>query len=520
MGDAGTETSASDPDWEALGRSWWSHVRLLADDAMEGRGTGSPGYQRAADYVADQFRASGLEPAGVVGYRQPVDFEVFQLDEAASSLSLIRTGATQPIKLREEAQFAVSSGTVADLEAEATFVGYGLEIPEHGYNDLAGLDLGGKIAVYFSGGPSDLPATIKAHYQSLPERFGALRRAGVVGAVAIPNPRVPDIPWGRLATGLLLPRMELKEVDPRDPRPLQLAVVFNPERLDLLLAGSGHSVSDVVDGLGGPGPLPRFPLAVRLRTHVKVRRSTARCTNVVGLLPGSDPTLRSEYVVGSAHLDHLGIGEPVNGNPIYSGAMDNASGVAALIEIARAIKASGAKPKRSLLFLVVTGEEKRLLGSEYFTKHPSISGRIVADLNMDMFLPLYPLKHLEVHGLGESSLGPTLRDVASEVGVETHPEYVPDQAVFIRSDQYNFVRAGVPSLMVSIGYQKGSSEEETFKTFFRERYHSPADNVNQPVNLVTAAQFTDLLGRVMLQVANNPRRPSWNADSFFRKFAR
>jgi len=512
--------SLSDPDWEARGRSWWSHVRVLADDATEGRGTGTAGYQRAADYVAERFRNAGLEPAGQDGYRQPVEFQVFQLDEPASSLSWIRDGITRPIKLREEAQIAVTSGTVSDLEAEAVFVGYGLEIPERDHHDLAGLDLRGKIAVSVLGGPSGLPATIKAHYQSIRERLLGLRRAGAVGSALVPNPKVPDIPWARLATGLLLPRMELKELDPGDPQYLPFAMAFNPDRLDLLLEGSGHSVAELIGSLGGTGSLPRFPLAGRLRAHVAIRRSEARCSNVVGVLPGSDPVLRHEYVVVSAHLDHLGVGEPINGDPIYSGAMDNASGVAALIEIARLMKTSVARPKRSIVFLAVTGEEKGLLGSQYFARHPGVSGRIVADLNVDMFLPLYPLRHLEVMGLGESTLGPTLRDVAQKVGVETHPEYIPDQAIFVRSDQYNFVKAGVPSLMISIGYQQGSTEEETFKAFFRDRYHSPADDAEQPVNLATAGQFTDLLRQMMLRVANDPRPPSWNPDSFFRKFSR
>ncbi len=507
------------PDWHARGRNWWSHVGILADDSTEGRETGSAGYRRAADYVAERFRSAGLEPAGVDGFLQPVDFVVSQLDEAASSLSLVRASGIEPLKLRESAQILVSSSAVPDIEAEAVFVGYGLEVPEYHYSDLAGLDLTGKIAVFFRGGPSTLPGPVKAHYQSPPERFRSLRRAGAVGGVLMSNPNVPDLPWDRIATGLLLPRMELRDPNPNDPRPLPLHVAFNPNHLELLLAGSGHSAPEVMKGLGGPEPLPRFPLPLRLRAHVEVRRSTRRCANVVGVLRGSDPSLRDEYVVGTAHLDHLGIGEPIQGDRVYSGAMDNASGVATLIEIARSMKESGQRPKRSLLFLAVTGEEKGLLGSEYFAKHPSVSGRIVADLNMDMFLPLYPMKYLEIQGLEESTLGPEIQRLAREIGVEVLPDPEPERILFVRSDQYNFVTQGVPSLMLSIGYRKGSPEEELSRAFFRERYHSPADDLSQPVDLVAAAQFTDLLGRLMVEIGNDPQPPRWNSDSFFRKFA-
>jgi hypothetical protein len=508
------------PDWNSLGRRWWSHIQVLADKKMEGRETGSAGFERAGEYVADQFKAAGLQPAGVDGFRQPVDFLVTQLDEADSSLSLIREGVPQKLTLREDAQFSVTTGTEPDTEAEAVFVGYGLEVPELHYNDLSGLDLRGKVAVYFRGGPSDMPGPIKAHYQSVEERLKSLRRAGVAGNVLLINPKVPDLPWPRIATGLLLPRMELRDPGTEAPRPLRLGMMFNPDRLDLLLAGSGHTASEVMAGLGSPTPLPRFPLAVKIRAHVGLKRRPARCFNVVGVLPGTDPALRNEFVVGTAHLDHLGIGEPVNGNPVYGGAMDNASGVATLVEIARSMKESGAKPRRSIMFLAVTAEEKGLLGSQYYATHPTVPGRMVAELNMDMFMPLYPMKRLEVQGLGESSLGPDLRALGHEVGVEVDSDYEPDRTLFIRSDQYNFVKQGVPALMLSIGYERGSRDEETSKAWFRERYHSPADDLDQPVDLVAAAQFTQLLGRLMTKVANADTRPSWNSDSFFNRFVR
>jgi Zn-dependent M28 family amino/carboxypeptidase len=200
--------------------------------------------------------------------------------------------------------------------------------------------------------------------------------------------------------------------------------------------------------------------------------------------------------------------------------MDNASGVATLIEIARIAKESGLRPKRSLLFLAVTGEEKGLLGSEYFAKHPSVTGPIVADLNMDMFLPLYPLKKLEVQGLEESSLGTSLRKTASEVGVDVYPDFFPDQALFVRSDQYNFVKTGVPSLLMSMAYDDKPGQEAIFRAWFRDRYHAPTDDLEQPVDLTAAARFSDLLGRMMIQVANDPVRPAWRDESFFRKFAK
>ncbi len=509
----------SDPDWTALGRSWWSHVQVLADDSMEGRGTGTAGFQRAAEYVARQFQAAGLEPAGGSGYLQSVEFQVSQLDEAASSLALVGPAGVEPLRLREDAQIAVTSETVPDLDAEVVFVGYCLEVPEYGYSDLAGLDLKGKLAVMFIGGPSDIPGPIKAHYQSFSERYRNLRKAGAVGSVVMSDPKVPDLPWPRVATGLLMPRMELAEYGPEEPRPMPLAISFNPARLDLLLAGSGHTAAEILGRLGGPGHLPRFPLARRIRAHAAVRRSTAHCSNVVGVLPGHDPALRQEYVVGSAHLDHLGVGEPINGDRIYSGAMDNASGVATLIEIARRMHESGERPKRSLVFLAVTGEEKGLLGSAYFAKHPSVTGRVVADLNMDMFMPLHPMKYLEVQGLDESTLGADARALGAQAGLGVHADPVPDRVLFIRSDQYNFVKAGVPSLMLSVGYQPGSPEEENVNHFLHNRYHSPADDLDQPVDLVAAAQFTDLLGHILARVANAPTRPAWNADSFFRKFA-
>jgi hypothetical protein len=487
---------------------------------MEGRETGSPGYARAADYVIQQFRAAGLQPAGAEGYLQPIDFRVTQLDPARSSLELVRGGDIRTVELGKDASHIVSSATVERAEADAVFVGYGLSVPDLNHDDLAGLDLQGKVAVLVRGGPADMPSPLKAHFQSPEERTNALRKAGAVGFVSIINPTIPELPWPRVVSGLLMPRMELGDAGPGGYHPLPVSIVFNPESAEALFEGSGHTLGEVLAGLGAKGPLARFPLAVRIRARVGFSRRTARCHNVVGVLRGSDPLLRNEYVVVSAHLDHLGIGTPINGDPVYHGAIDNASGVASVLEIARAIQESGVSPRRSILFLAVTGEEKFLLGSEYFATHPTVRGPLVANINIDSVWSVFPLRALEVLGVEESTLGDDLRAIAADAGIEVHTAYEPDRVLFIRSDQYNFIKQGVPALFPGIGYYRGSPEEELAHEWTKVRYHSPADDAKQPVDPVAAARFNDLQRKLVMTVANADHRPSWKPESFFKRFAR
>jgi Zn-dependent M28 family amino/carboxypeptidase len=266
-------------------------------------------------------------------------------------------------------------------------------------------------------------------------------------------------------------------------------------------------------------PVPRFPLAVGVKARVRVKTSEATSENLVAVLPGADPALGKQYVVISAHLDHVGVGTPVNGDRIYNGAMDDASGIASLIEIARALKDRAARPTRSILFLAVTGEEKGLLGSQYFAANPTVPGKnIVADLNMDMFLPLFPLKYLEVQGLDESTLGDDVRAVCQASGVEVQADKQPDHNRFIRSDQYSFIKKGVPSLAFKFGWLPGTPEEKIFNDWYKERYHGPSDDANQPVDAAAAAQFNEILGKLAVRVADAEKRPEWKADSFFRRF--
>ena len=501
------------------GDRWWSHIQVLADDNMEGRNTGSPGHLRAARFLASEFERAGLKPAGINGYLQPVKFKVAQLDEEHSSLALVRDGKTTPLKLGEDANLTVRAALAKKVDAEVVFCGYGLSIPEYKFDDFAGLDLKGKIVVYIAGGPSNIPGNLRSHYSFRSERWKAIHNAGAIGVVAIANPKAMDIPWERSTLARLNPAMELEAVS--DIPGQEFGATINPAHAEQFFAASGHTFAELLTLVDQGKPLPRFPLHIRLLATEQMKTSEVESQNVIGVLPGSDATLKNEYVVFGAHLDHLGVGAPINGDRVYNGAMDDGSGIASLIEIANIAKLETLRPKRSILFVAVTGEEKGLLGSQYFTSAPTVPLKnIVADINMDMYLPLFPLKYLQVMGLEESTLGAEVRAAAEKAGVTVQADPEPQRNLFIRSDQYNFIKQGVPAVTFKFGYVKGSPEEKLAKDWLRERYHAPSDDLNQPVDKAAAAKYNRLMLDLGMRVADASVRPHWNADSFFRRFAK
>lgn len=502
------------------GKSWWNYVRVLAADDMEGRETGSPGLRKAQEYVVEQLKRAGLEPAGSKGYYQPVQFVSRQIVESDSSLALVSNGHTVPLTLGDDAIFSTRVDLAPTLDAPLVFAGYGLTIPENSYNDLEGLDLRGKVAVIFSGAPAEIPGALASHYQSAGERWKAISKAGAVGIITIPNPAFMDIPWPRISANRTHPSMALKDPEFDETAGEELAAVFNPTQASKLFDGSGHTLQEVLDLLKDRKPLPRFPLAVSIKARATVRKKDVESANLVAQLPGSDPRLKSEYVVLSAHLDHLGIGEPINGDRIYNGAMDNAAGSAVLLDMVASLKKQSKKLKRSLLFVFVTGEEKGLLGSRYFTAHPTVKpGSMIANINIDMFLPIVPLKVLTVYGLAESDMGDAAREVAQSLGVQVQPDPEPQRNAFIRSDQYNFIRHGIPALAMGVGFEKGSPEQQIFKNWLTERYHAPSDDTNQPVDLAAASKYEEIVRALAIKTADEAQRPQWKANSFFRRYA-
>jgi len=505
--------AAPPPDPLAEGRAWWAHIRYLASDEMRGRLTGSPEYDRAASYVIDRFKAYGLKPAGSEGWLQPVSFIEQRLIAERSSAALMADGAEQPLRLGPDIILGARLPQPSAVEAPLVFIGYGLSIPKSGHDDFAGQDLRGKILVAVNGGPAELPGSVKSAARSA-ATWRAAERAGALGLITLPTPKSMDIPWDRQMTLAGLAGMYLADPRLQETGGPRFTATFNPAEAEKLFARSGHSFAEILKLADAGRPIAGFPLNLSLRAKVATERRTLSSPNILGVLPGADAALAMQYVVVSAHLDHLGV-EAGTGRP-YNGAMDDASGVAWVLETARALRESGVRPRRSILFVAFTAEEKGLLGSRAFAEHPTVGkAALVADVNMDMPLPLWPLKHLSVFGAEESTLGGTARAVASAQGYDLVPDPFPDRNVFVRTDQFSFVRAGVPAVALKFGFLPGTPEAQIEHDWRAVRYHSPEDNLSQPVDLEAAGRFGDFLTAYVQALADAPERPRWLATSAF-----
>jgi Zn-dependent M28 family amino/carboxypeptidase len=496
--------------------TWWGHVTALADDSMRGRETGSPEHRKAAEYVASIFQRAGLEPAGTDGWFQPVRFRVRRINEPGSSLELVRGGKAERLAFGTDATINLRGSSAGKVDAPLVFIGYGLVSPAHGLDDLKGLDLKGKGAVVLAGAaPGGVPGPALAAARAAGAE--ALGEAGAIGVLTVASPHA-DIPWDRYALSRLHPQMRFATDTGAASGHTTITLVLNHSRAERVFAGAPQRYAALQALADSGAPLPRFDLPVRLRATVAVDESDAVSDNVVGRLPGADPSVTSEYVALTAHLDHLGVGQSQGGDSIYNGAMDNASGIATLLEAATTLGRRQGRPRRSLLFVAVTAEEKGLLGSDWFAEHPQLpaGSSIVADLNTDMFLPLNPLRQLLVNGLEESDLADDVRRAAAKAGVEVITDPEPERNAFVRSDQFSFIRRGIPALSLKGGFALGTPEHERILRWRKERYHGVEDEVTQPVDRQAAADFNRLYPEVILEVANRATRPAWYPTSAFR----
>ena len=497
-----------------------AHVRVLADDGMEGRGTGTRGYDRAAQYVAEQMQAIGLVPAGVGGYLEPVPFLRGDVRAGACSFTLVKGGETVPLEVGRDVILSPDYlRTKWTTEAPLAFAGYGVSAPELSYDDYAGLDVRGKVLVMFRGAPPRFPNDQRAYYSNgvVKEQLAAAR-----GAIGILQVTKPDdearAPWDRSMRQSKLPGFRWVDAGgaPSNTQAaIELSGSFSPQAEQRVFEGSpktyAQAAADAESSL-----VQGFPLAWSVKAVRVTDLSRASSPNVVGLLRGSDPRLRHECIVVSAHLDHLGISEPVNGDSVNNGAYDNASGTAMMLEVARAFASLKTPPRRSMLFLSVTGEEKGLQGSDYFARNDAPDSLDVAgDVNLDMVLLLRPLTKVVAIGGEHTTLGPMVERAAKLAGLETMPDPLPAEVVFVRSDQFSFIKQGIPAIFPvsgNDGTPEGASEVAHWRI---EHYHSPNDDLSQPFDWPSGAKFTSMAFWTAWLAADSPQPPRWNPGDFF-----
>jgi Zn-dependent M28 family amino/carboxypeptidase len=508
-----------------------AHMRFLSDALLEGRGTGERGHEIAARYVSTELESMGLKPAGVNGtWFQPLPLRETDLIPEQTSFELVRDGKSQKLVLDQDyIIYANLLTTDTTVDAGTVFVGYGVTAPEFQYDDYAGADVKGKVAVVMRGAPARFPSTERAYFASALTTQQNAGAHGAVGVIVIDSPEFLRAQWNRIMLQLRAdPPMRWLDPSgaPSDTVPeIRVLVRTNQSGAEALFANAPKSLLEVfADAKAGkPGS---FPLPGTVRIHLANRFTRVESRNVIAKLAGSDSNLANEYVIYSAHLDHLGICRPGEADPICHGASDNASGTGAVLEIARAFTTLPRAPRRSILFLFVTGEERGLLGSDYFAHYPTVPlENIVADVNIDGAPGVrFPMKDIVPQGAEHSTLSKDIEPAARKMGYTISPDPRPEEGFFTRSDQYSFVRQGVPSVKVDGGTQSTDPaiDGAAFaKSWTATNYHTPNDNMDHKFYFDAAAKSTALNFLIGYEVAEQSERPAWNAGDFFgTKFAR
>ncbi len=501
-----------------------SSLNYLAADEREGRMTGSRGYDESAQYVAHQFAAMGLEPGGTDGWLQQVPLITRRIDIENSGVTLHKSTGDVDLEWKKDLIiFADRLRAENRIRAEVVFAGFGVHAPELGYSDFEGIDVSGKIVATFVGAPATFPSTERAHYSSGRTKAAELVRRGAIGEIGLMSRLEERLSSWEDYTQNLGTQPGLSWVDEggevADFHPeLQGGALFNRPSAEQLFEGAPLTFEEALDVADEARPLS-MALGVEVTMYRRAEHERITSPNVIGILRGSDPELSKEYVVYSTHLDHLGIGTPVEGDSIYNGMYDNALGVAVTLEIARALASLSVPPRRSIVFVAVTGEEHSLLGSDYFVHYPTVpSSAIVANVNIDMPLFLFPMNTVVGYGAEHSSLEGLTAAEAKKEGFELTPDPYPDEVYFIRSDQYSFVRQGIPAVYFAEGI--GASDpavdgRAVQEDFFNVHYHHSSDDLSQPIEWETALRFARAGVRIGYRIAMEEQRPTWNEGDFF-----
>ena len=505
-----------------------AHIRFLASDLLEGRAPATRGGQLAMEYIASQLELAGVKPGVSGSYFQPVPMDVVAADQAHIHPT---TSGKATMTLRDPEDVVLAPGSATEnsaAHAEIVFVGYGVSAPEYRWDDFKGLDVKGKVLLVLVNDP---PATAAepalfdgnamTYYGRWTYKYEEAERRGAAGMLIIHTTERAGYPWhtvvGSFAKSLrMLPR------DPNLPPPLGVRGWITDSAATAMLAQAGLDLARLRDQAATRDFHPvqtGIIFDASFTNHVEHLQSA----NVIGVVPGRDPALARQAVVFTAHWDHLGIGPPVNGDSIYNGAVDNGSGVADVLAMARAAAASP-HPKRSLLFVLVTAEESGLLGSEYFAEHPTVPiTDIVANLNIDGGNVMGRVRDLNVLGEHKSSLGPALAKFVAPLGLKLSPDAHPEQGHFYRSDHFSFAKAGVPSVSIGAGTDFvgrpdgwGKAQDEDYTA---HRYHQPSDEYRPDWDLSGATQLADIVLGFGTSLANAPALPTWSAGAEFHRQA-
>jgi hypothetical protein len=490
LGACASLPDGTDPETAA----WWRTTGVLAADDMEGRDTGSAGYDRAAAHVAERFAAAGLSPAGDDGgWFQPIGFDEIEVTPEGTTLSVAPSdGAARPLRFLHEVSVTPAFGMVERLDAPLVFRGYCAPSDMTGVRGSVVVCFGARRAGQTTGG----------------ER---LRAAVEAGAVAIVN--VDDM--GFTVEPPRWPLAYARTVVLADgaARTASIPVLrlSAPAFVEMAAAAGRDGAAILAQGARGEA-MVSFDLDARLQARFATRQRRSTSANVLGVLPGTDPALADQPILLIAHLDGYGYGTPVDGDGLYNGALDDAAYVATLITLAE--RRQGRGYRRPVVFAAVTGEEKGLHGSRWLATHPTPGAPMpVAVLNLDQLRPLYPLTILTTLALEDSTLGQTVRDIAGPMGIAVRPDLEPERGLLRRSDHWPFMERGVPALSFLFGFDPGTEAEARYRDWYRHRYHAPQDDMSTPIDFQAQADFHRFWFELVERVADAEAPPQWLPDS-------
>jgi hypothetical protein len=499
-----------------------AHVALLADDLYEGREAGKRGYRLAARYVAAQFQTMGLAPGNDDSYFQAVPFRVGRVVPGTRALTIDSASESQALETFSDfTAYPTLAGEEVSIAAPLVYVGYGVNIPSIERNDYDGVDLRGKIAVVVSGAPAGLSSEVRSFYRSgTHHKSIELQQRGAVGVINLQHRKI-----GSEAASIRASKAEKYWVLDEHGEPefgfegIDASVFVTETGARKLLANSMLSFDEMSARIESETYEP-VDLGVSATISYRMAGGSASSDNVVAVLRGSDAALRDEYVLLSAHLDGVGMGDEAD-DPIYNGYYDNASGIGTMLEVARALATADEPPRRSVIFIATTAEEKGLLGAEYFAANPTVPVQnIVANINMDMVMFLWRAQDVVGFGAQHSTLQPLLKAATEAAGLELSPDPFPERGYFTRSDQFPFVRRGIPAVFLATGFdtaETGVDPEALYNDFMQNHFHGPTDDDRLRFDEWSAERVALVNYLMTLEIANAAERPTWVPDDFFGK---